>query len=74
MSKTSNNKNHDISKIIAVVVWPSIIVIALLSTVFRNLFENFSIVSLIVIVFVFLLIILPLLGAFGLFNSKSDDK
>lgn len=74
MSKTSNNKNHDISKIIAVVVWPSIIVIALLSTVFRNLIENFSIVSLIVIVFVFLLIILPLLGAFGLFNSKSDDK
>ena len=75
MSKSPNKKKRDIGTIIAVIIWPSIFVVGLLLTVFRELFSNFSILGLIILASVILLIVLPLIGGIVFwFTNKSDDQ
>lgn len=74
MSKTPKEK-FSFGKFIAVFLLPVLLIIGLCLTVFRNLFEHFSVFGLIMLIIVVVLFILPMGAAISLFISKkSDDK
>lgn len=74
MSK-SPKKKRSVGEFVAVFLLPAAIVILLLLTVFRNLFSNFSIMGVIMLIIVVVLFVLPMSAAISLFISKkSDDK
>ena len=70
----SPKKKFNIGKFIAVFLLPACILVGLLLTVFRNLFENFSVMGLIMLIVVVVLFVIPMIAGVSMFFSDKDDK